>query len=73
MTVERVTDFYGRLIGRIEKDDIFITAYDFYGRIVGRYQRSSDTTVDFYGRIVGKGDQTMGLVYKANELGSNVW
>ena len=30
-------------------------------------------TFDFYGRIVGKGDQTMGLISKANAEGKNPW
>ena len=70
---QTVTDFYGRIIGRIESDNIYNTAYDFYGRILGKYQKSNDTTYDFYGRIVGKGDQTMGLITKANAEGKNPW
>lgn len=73
MTSRNITDFYGRIIGRIDTDDYWVTAYDFYGRILGKYQKSCDTTFDFYGRIVGKGDQTMGLISKANAEGKNPW
>lgn len=74
-TTQTIYDAYGRIIGRLESDDIYgqTIAYDFYGRILGKYQKSSDMTYDFYGRIFGRGDQTMGLIQKANAEGKNPW
>lgn len=72
-TSQHVYDFYGRIIGRIQSDDYWTIAYDFYGRILGKYQKSNDTTYDDLGRIFGRGDQTMGLIQKANAEGKNPW
>ena len=72
---ENITDFYGRIIGHLDRDPVsgIVTATDFYGSILGKYIPNCDQTFDFYGVIVGRGDQTMGLIHKANNEGKNPW
>lgn len=61
-----VRDFYGRIKGWIEEDDITKDKIfrDFYGRIVAKYDKKQNITRDFYGRIIGKGDMGVSLLYK---------
>ena len=56
MAREVVKDFYGRIIGSIEKlaDG---------SKILGRYDKKQGVTKDFYGRIIGTGDATSKLVW----------
>ena len=60
---ERITDFYGRCIGKIETDGSGNkTVTDFYGKVLGKYDKSSDTTRDFYGKILYHGDMSAALL-----------
>ena len=57
--IERVKDFYGRVIGTITTDNIGNKVIrDFYGRVLGRYDKKANVTRDFYNRIVARGDQS---------------
>lgn len=59
-----IKDFYNRIIGYIETDDITgdKVAKDFYRRIVGYYDKNTNTTRDFYRRIINKGDVLSALI-----------
>lgn len=60
---EKIRDFNGRIIGRIETDDRGNkTVRDFYGKILGKYDEASNTTRDFYGAIVSRGDASTMLI-----------
>ena len=63
-TTKPIKDFYGKILGYIEEDDVGgdKVAYDFYRKILGRYIKREDNTRDFYGRIVSRGDTTQALV-----------
>lgn len=67
-TTQTIKDFYNRIIGYIETDDISgdKVAKDFYRRIVGYYDKRTDTTKDFYKRIVSKGDILSALIIAEN-------
>ena len=47
MTKTEIRDFYGRIIGWVETDEVTgdKTGRDFYGRIVGYYQKSLNWTM----------------------------
>ena len=62
---EILRDFYGKIIGYIETDNIGNKVIrDKYRKILGRYDKKSNVTRDFYGRIVGRGDQSSILFLK---------
>ncbi len=63
---ERILDWRGKVIGRIETDhegNKFVK--DFYGRVKGKYNKKANITTDFYGRKIAKGDQC-GLLLNMN-------
>lgn len=68
-----IRDFYNRIIGSIEVDDVNKTkvARDFYGRYLSKYNEKTNTTTDFYNRIIGRGDLTVSTIYTANEEDKN--
>ena len=59
-----IRDFYNRIIGWIETDELTgnQVARDFYNRILGTYEAKLDVTRDFYNRIVAKGNVLSGLI-----------
>lgn len=60
---ERITDFYGRVIGFIDHEANGDTnVFDFYGHKLGGYKRSQNVTVDFYGKILYHGDMSAALL-----------
>lgn len=63
-----IKDFYNRVIGFIETDDITgdKIGRDFYRRVVGYYDKKSNTTRNFYRRVVGKGDMLSALIIEAH-------
>lgn len=63
-----IKDFYNRIIGYIETDDITgdKIAKDFYRRIVGYYDKKTNTTRDFYRRVLSKGDILSALIMTEN-------
>lgn len=65
MNQEILRDFYGKIIGYIETDNIGNkTIRDKYRKILGYYDKRANVTRDFYRRIVGKGDQSSILFLK---------
>lgn len=55
---ERILDWRGRVIGRIDTDqDGNKWVKDFYGKVKGKYNKKANVTTDFYGRKIAKGDQ----------------
>ena len=57
MNKETIRDFYGKIIGYIETDNIGNkTVRDFYGKILGYYDKSINATTDFYKRVIARGD-----------------
>ena len=68
VTEEKITDFYGHILGYITTDSATgnKTAYNFYRKILGRYDKKANVTRDFYGKIVSKGDTTQALVINNN-------
>lgn len=69
-----VRDFYNRIIGWIETDEISgnQTARDFYNRILGTWEARLDVTRDFYNRIVAKGNVLSGLILEEENKHHNV-
>lgn len=64
MNKETIRDFYNRIIGYVETDDLGNkTIRDFYNRILGYYDAKQNVTRDFYNRIVARGDSSVGLIY----------
>ena len=64
MNKETIRDFYNRIIGYVETDNLGNkTIRDFYNRILGYYDAKQNVTRDFYNRIVAKGDSSVGLIY----------
>jgi hypothetical protein len=63
---DKITDFYGKIIGYIETDTVTNdkTATNFYGKILGYYRANQNATTNFYGKIIGKGDLTSALIYQ---------
>lgn len=74
MTKREIRDFYGRIIGWVETDDVTgnKTGRDFYGRIVGYYDAKLNVTRDFYQRIVARGDALSGLIWEEENKNHNV-
>lgn len=64
MTEEKITDFYGKILGYIKTDEHTKnrTAYNFYRQILGRYDAKRNVTTDFYGRILSRGDTLSSLI-----------
>ena len=63
-TRELIKDFYGKIIGSVETDNLGNkVARDFYGKILGKYRKAENKTYDFYGKILAKGDITQSLVW----------
>jgi len=68
MKEEKITDFYGRILGYIQTDELTNnkTAFNFYRKILGRYNAKENVTKDFYGRIVSRGDTLTSLIISNN-------
>ena len=71
ISVSCISDFYGKVLGKIEiysnGDQI---GYDYYGQIVGYYYQETNTTTDFKGTIVSYGNTLSSLIMQPiiNEL-----
>jgi len=62
-TTIKIKDFYGRIMGTIDEDNMGNKiARDFYRRVVGKYDKQSNVTRDFYGRVVARGDAVSSLI-----------
>lgn len=65
MEKEFIRDFYGKIIGSIETDNVGNkTVRNFYGKILGYYDKAANVTRDFYKKIIARGDQASSLIYK---------
>ncbi len=64
---EKITDFYGYILGYIRTDTITgdKTAYNFSRVILGKYDSRNNVTKDFLGKIISRGDTTTALVYNS--------
>ena len=66
MKTEIIRDFYNRIIGYIDTDNLGNkVARNSYRRILGRYDKRQNVTRDFYNRIIGKGD-LLGMLLSNN-------
>lgn len=67
-TTQTIKDFYNRIIGYIETDEVTgdKVGKDFYHRIIGYYDKKTNTTKDFYKRIISRGDTLSALIMAEN-------
>lgn len=64
METQVIRDFYGKVIGTIERDNQGNEiAKDFYGRMLGRYDKAANVTRDFYGRQVARGNVVVSFIF----------
>lgn len=58
-----IKDFYGSIVGYLEKcsnGDVIARSYS--RKVLGRYRASDNRTVDFYGKILYQGDMSQALL-----------
>lgn len=55
---EYITNRSGKVVGRVESENV----YDRSGKLLGRYNKSENRTYDRGGKYIGSGDLRVGLI-----------